>query len=464
MPFTLQEILETIRMVEVEHFDIRTVTLGISLRDCITPDPDELVRRVLDKITRTAARLVPVAREVESELGIPIINQRIAVTPISLVAEAAVAAAGPGTTKQIQVLVRLAEALDRAAREVGVNFIGGYSALVEKGLTRGDEVFLASLSDALAATERLCASVNAASSRAGINMDALRLLAEQIKLTAEKTASTDGSGCARLVVFANMPGDNPFMAGAVHGIGEPEAVLNVGISGPGVVLEAIRRLGPHAPLDQVAETVKRTAFKISRAGELVGREVARRLGVPFGILDLSLAPTPAVGDSVAEILEAIGVDSVGAPGTTAALALLIDAVKKGGAMASAAIGGLSGGFVPVTEDRGMCDGVEKGSLSLEKLEAMTAVCSVGLDMVPVPGDIPTSTLVGILADELSIGVINHKTTAVRIIPVPGKKPGDSVRFGGLLGGGPVMRVSPFGCEVLAQRGGRIPAPLTSLRN
>lgn len=462
MPFTLQEILETIRMVEVEHFDIRTVTLGISLRDCISHDPDELIRRVYDKVTRTAARLVPVARDVEGELGIPIINQRISVTPISLVAEAAIAAVGPGTTKQ--VLVSLAETLDRAAREVGVNFIGGYSALVDKGFTRGDEAFLASLADSLAATERVCASVNAASSRAGINMEAVRRLAEQIKLTAEKTATTDGSGCARLVAFANMPGDNPFMAGAVHGIGEPEAVINVGISGPGVVLEAIRRLGPHVPLDQVAEAVKRTAFKIARAGELVGREVARRLGVPFGILDLSLAPTPAVGDSVAEILEAIGVDSVGAPGTTAALALLIDAVKKGGAMASGAIGGLSGGFIPVTEDQEMCTGVERGSLTLEKLEAMTAVCSVGLDMVPVPGDIPVTTLVGILADALSIGVINHKTTAVRIIPVPGKKAGDTVSFGGLLGGGPVMRVSNFGCQILANRGGRIPAPLTSLRN
>lgn len=463
MPFSLQEILETVRMVEVEHFDVRTVTLGISLRDCISPDPEELAQRVFTKVTRSAARLVPAAKEVEEEFGIPIINQRISVTPIAIVAEPAVAAV-QSPEKACEVLVGLAKTLDQAARAVGVNFLGGFSALVEKGFTGGDRALIASLPEALGSTERVCASINAGSSEAGINLEAVRLLARAIKQTAERTRSTDGSGCARLVVFANMPGDNPFMAGAVHGLGEPDAVLNVGISGPGVVLDAVRRLGPDAPLDEVAEVIKRTAFKIARAGELVGREVARRMGVPFGILDLSLAPTPEVGDSVAEILEAIGVDVVGAPGTTAALALLVDAVKKGGAMASGSVGGLSGGFIPVTEDQGMAAGVRRGALRLETLEAMTAVCSVGLDMIPIPGDTPEETLVGILADELSIGVVNHKTTGVRIIPVPGKKAGDTVHFGGLLGGGPVLPVSSFGCSVLARRGGRIPAPLSSLRN
>lgn len=450
-------------MVEVEHFDIRTVTLGISLRECATPDAKALSANVYEKVVRIASRLVPVAQEVQDEFGIPIINQRISVTPVALVVEPAVVAAGSSAAAQ-EILVEVARALDRAAAEVGVNFIGGFSALVDKGCTPADWALIESLPAALASTNRLCASVNAASTRAGLNMDVIARLGTIIQQIARATADRGGSGCARFVVFANMPGDNPFMAGAVHGLGEPEIALNVGISGPGVVLEAIRRLGKNRPLQEVAETIKRTAFKITRAGELVGREVAARLGVPFGILDLSLAPTPEVGDSVAEILEAIGVDVVGAPGTTAALALLNDAVKKGGAMASTSVGGLSGAFIPVTEDAGMVAGVARGALGLEKLEAMTSVCSVGLDMIPLPGDTPAHTLVGILADELSIGVINHKTTAVRVIPVPGKKAGERVDFGGLLGGGPILPVSAFGCNVLAQRGGRIPAPLQSLRN
>ncbi|MEW6171627.1 MAG: PFL family protein [Bacillota bacterium] len=450
----IHEILETIKMIQEENLDIRTITMGISLRDCGDADAKTACRKIRDKIARYAGRLVTVGEEIAREYGIPIVNKRIAVTPIALVAESA--ATGD--------YVYFARTMDDAAAAVGVNFIGGYTALVHKGFTGGDLRLVESIPAALQETERVCASVNVATTKAGINMDAVALMGRIIKETAARTADQNGIGCAKLVVFANAPEDNPFMAGAFHGAGEPECVINVGVSGPGVVKRAVERLSPDADMGLLAEKIKKMAFKITRMGELVGREAARRLGVPFGIVDLSLAPTPAVGDSVAEILEAMGLDRCGGPGTTAALALLNDAVKKGGAMASAYVGGLSGAFIPVSEDAGMVRAVEAGALTIEKLEAMTAVCSVGLDMIVVPGDTPAETLAAIIADEAAIGVVNNKTTAVRVIPAPGKKPGDRVEFGGLLGGAPVMPVSRFSPAGFVRRGGRIPAPIQSLGN
>jgi uncharacterized protein (UPF0210 family) len=447
------EILETIRMVTMEHLDIRTVTLGISLRDCADSDPKLFNEKVYEKITRRAKDLVSVAGEIQDLYGIPIVNKRVAVTPIAIVAEGC---AEPD-------FVATAKALDSAAKAVGVDFIGGFGALVHKGATPGDIRLIESIPEALAATEKLCSSVNVATTKAGINMDAVALMGRIIKKTAELTADRGGIGCAKLVVFANSPEDNPFMAGAFHGIGEGECVVNVGVSGPGVVDSAIRGL-KDPDFTQIAETIKKTAFKITRMGEMIGREVAKRLGVEFGILDLSLAPTPEVGDSVASILEAMGLEKCGTHGTTAALALLNDAVKKGGAMASSSVGGLSGAFIPVSEDAGMIAAVDSGALSLAKLEAMTSVCSVGLDMIAVPGDTPASTIAAIIADEMAIGVVNKKTTAVRIIPAPGKGVGDHVEFGGLLGRAPVMAVNGFGSEVFIGRGGRVPAPIQSLTN
>ncbi|MEW6457828.1 MAG: PFL family protein [Bacillota bacterium] len=449
----VDEIIQTIRMIQEENLDIRTITMGISLLDCAASGPEALCDKVHRKVTRFAGRLVEVGNEIEREYGIPIVNKRIAVTPVALII---------GEMDRDGCLA-LARTLDRAAAEVGVNFIGGFSALVHKGFTRGDRELIASLPEALAATERVCASVNVATSKAGINMDAVRAMGTVIKETAARTADRSAIGCAKLVVFANAPEDNPFMAGAFHGVGEPECVINVGVSGPGVVKNAVARL-PYADLGALAEEIKKTAFKITRMGELVGRETAKRLGVPFGIVDLSLAPTPAVGDSVAEIIEALGVEACGAPGTTAALALLNDAVKKGGAMASSRVGGLSGAFIPVSEDAGMIRAVAAGALSLDKLEAMTAVCSVGIDMVALPGDTSAETIAALIADEITIGVVNHKTTAVRLIPVPGKRAGEFVEFGGLLGRTPIMEVNRFGAAKFVDRGGRIPAPISSLNN
>jgi len=454
-----EELRATLRMIEAEHLDIRAVTMGISLRDCATDDLHRTCQRVYDKITRSARRLVDVAKEVEGAFGVPITNKRISVTPIALV----------GEPTRASSYVPLAETLDRAGAELGIDYVAGFSAHVEKGATPGDLVLLDSIPEALSVTQRVCSSINVATTRAGINMDAVAQMGRIIKALAERTADRGGIGCAKLVVFANIPDDNPFVAGALHGIGEGDRVLNVGVSGPGVVLSAIRRLrdsGRKIDLGDIAETVKRMSFKVTRAGELIGREVAARLGegVRFGIVDLSLAPTPAIGDSVAEILEAIGLERTGAPGTTAALALLTDAVKKGGVMASSSVGGLSGAFIPVSEDHGMIQAVEMGALSLEKLEAMTAVCSVGLDMVAVPGSTSAETLAGIIADEIAIGVVNNKTTAVRIIPVPGKEVGDKVVYGGLLGEAPIMPVSRFSSEAFIRLGGRIPAPIISLRN
>jgi len=447
------EIIETIRMIESENLDIRTITMGISLRDCSGPEGEAARKRIYDKITSHAENLVRVGDEIALEFGIPIVNKRISVTPIAIVAEAS----------REEDFVPFARTLDEAARAVGVNFLGGFSALVHKGYTRGDRILIASIPEALAATERVCSSVNVATTKTGINMDAVRHMGEVIRETAQLTKDRDSVGCARLVVFANAVEDNPFMAGAFHGLGEPECSINVGISGPGVVLSALKKL-KGARFDEVAETVKRTAFKITRLGQLVAHEVSRRLGVPFGIVDLSLAPTPAVGDSVAQIIEEMGLESCGIPGTTAAVALLNDAVKKGGVMASSHVGGLSGAFIPVSEDQGMMDAVQRGSLSLEKLEAMTSVCSVGLDMIAVPGDTPAETISAIIADEAAIGVVNNKTTAVRIIPVIGKKVGDLAEFGGLLGKARIMAVSGFSSRTFIQRGGRIPAPINSLRN
>ncbi|KAF1084112.1 hypothetical protein SPSYN_02764 [Sporotomaculum syntrophicum] len=450
---TLQEIIETITMVQEEHLDIRTITLGISLRDCADTDPRASCQKIYDKITRLAGNLVPVGEEIAREFGIPIVNKRISVTPISLVAE----------SSHTDDYLLYAETLDRAAAEVGVNFIGGFSALVHKGITSGDQKLLDTIPSALDITERVCASVNVATTKAGINMDAVALMGRVIKDVAFRTSDRDGLGCAKLVVFANVPEDNPFMAGAFHGIGEPESVINVGVSGPGVVKRAVERV-KGGDFGTLAATVKTSAFKITRMGELVGRTAAARLGVPFGIVDISLAPTPAIGDSVAEILEAMGLERCGTHGTTAALALLNDAVKKGGAMASSYVGGLSGAFIPVSEDAGMIRAVEEGALHLDKLEAMTCVCSVGLDMIAVPGDTPAETISAIIADEMAIGMINQKTTAVRIIPAPGKQVGDSVEFGGLLGRAPVMPVHRFSSANFIGRGGRIPAPIHSLSN
>jgi uncharacterized protein (UPF0210 family) len=447
------EILETINMISNENLDIRTITLGISLRDCAHPDIDELCRRVYDKITRVARNLVKTGEDIEKEYGIPIINKRIAVTPVAIIAESS-----QGDCIQV------ARAMEKAAIELGINFIGGYSALVHKGYTAGDQRLITSIPEALATTERVCASVNVATTRAGINMDAIAQMGKIIKQAARLTADRSSIACTKLVVFANAPEDNPFMAGAFHGIGEPEYVINVGVSGPGVVHSALQKLGPKADFSEVAELIKKTAFKVTRMGQLVATEASRRLGIPFGVVDLSLAPTPVIGDSVALILEDMGLEKCGTHGTTAALALLNDAVKKGGVMASSQVGGLSGAFIPVSEDAGMIEAARCGSLSLDKLEAMTCVCSVGLDMIPVAGDTPESTLSAIIADEAAIGVSNNKTTAVRIIPVCGKKEGESVEFGGLLGRGVVMPVHAFSAEAFIERGGRIPAPIHSLRN
>lgn len=455
MPISLtpEEIMETIRMIQSENLDIRTITMGISLRDCAHSDMKRVAGNIYDKITRRAEKLVQVGEDISREYGIPIVNKRIAVTPISLVGESCTSGD----------YLQLAQALDRAAGQVGVNFIGGFSALVHKGFTKGDENLLRSIPESLALTQRVCSSVNIATTKAGINMDAVYRMGRIIKETAERTRDRDAVGCAKLVVFCNVPEDNPFMAGAFHGSGEPESVINVGVSGPGVVLNAVKGR-PDVDFGSLATIIKQAAFKVTRMGELVGREAARRLNAPFGIVDLSLAPTPAVGDSVAGILEAMGLEKVGGHGTTAALALLNDAVKKGGSMASSHVGGLSGAFIPVSEDAGMIRAVEEGSLCFDKLEAMTCVCSVGLDMVAVPGDTPAETIAAIIADEAAIGIINKKTTAVRIIPVPGKKAGDKVEFGGLLGYAPVMPVHAFDAALFIKRGGRIPAPIQALSN
>lgn len=449
----IQDILETNRMISENNLDVRTITMGISLRDCAHPDLEIFCQNIYEKITRSAEHLVRVGEDIEAEYGIPIINKRVSVTPIAIAAESC----------RTDSYVAVAQALDDAAKTIGVNFIGGFSALVEKGYTKGDRILIRSIPEALALTERVCSSVNLGSTKAGINMDCVREMGEIIQRTAALTANRDALGCAKLVVFCNVPEDNPFMAGAFHGVGEPERVINVGVSGPGVVKRALEDVKGR-DLSTVAETIKKTAFKITRVGQLVAQEASRRLGVPFGIIDLSLAPTPAVGDSVAHILEEIGLESCGAPGTTAALAMLNDAVKKGGLMASSHVGGLSGAFIPVSEDAGMIAAVECGSLTLEKLEAMTCVCSVGLDMIAVPGDTPAATISAIIADEAAIGMINNKTTAVRIIPVPGKAVGDRVEFGGLLGHSPILAVNKFRADDFIARGGRIPAPVRSLTN
>lgn len=448
-----EQISETIRMIDEENLDIRTITMGISLLDCADSDGEVAREKIYTKITTMAKDLVKVGEQIESEYGIPIINKRISVTPIAIVA-------GASADKDY---VAFAKTLDAAAKAVGVNFIGGFSALIQKGYTKGDQILIQSIPEALANTESVCASVNVGSTRAGINMDAVRDMGEVVKKTAELTAETSGLGCAKLVIFANAVEDNPFMAGAFHGVGEADCVINVGISGPGVVKRAIEKVKGQ-PLDVVAETVKKTAFKITRMGQLVGRVASERLGIPFGIVDLSLAPTPAIGDSVAYILEEMGLEMVGTHGTTAALALLNDAVKKGGVMACEHVGGLSGAFIPVSEDAGMIAAVQAGVLNLEKLEAMTAICSVGLDMIAVPGDTPATTLAAMIADEAAIGVINNKTTAVRVIPAFGTKVGDLVEFGGLLGRAPVMPVNAKSSAAFIERGGRIPAPIHSFKN
>lgn len=448
-----KDILETINMVKEENLDIRTVTMGISLLDCASDDPQKAAERVYDKITKKAERLVPVAEQIEKEYGIPIINKRVSVTPVSLI----------GGRYTEEDYINFAKALDKAADTLGINFIGGYGALVQKGFTEADKKLIASIPEALAQTGKVCSSVNVASTKAGINMDAVAMMGKIIKKAAYLTRDNDCIGCAKFVVFANVPEDNPFMAGAFHGVGEAECVINVGVSGPGVVSSAVERAGD-CDFSTLAETIKRTSFKITRMGQLVAREASKRLDVPFGIVDLSLAPTPAVGDSVARILEDMGLQTCGACGTTAALALLNDAVKKGGVMASSHVGGLSGAFIPVSEDAGMIAAAESGALSIEKLEAMTAVCSVGLDMIAVPGDTSEDVISALIADEISIGVANTKTTAVRVIPAYGKKAGDSVSFGGLLGAAPVMKISTLSPAKFIARGGRIPAPIHSLKN
>ncbi len=447
------DILQTLDMIDHQHLDIRTVTMGISLRDCAHPALDACARRIYDKICRCAERLVSTACDIESEYGIPIVNKRISVTPVAMVAESC-----DGADYAV-----IARALDEAAKVCGVNFIGGYSALVHKGFTVGDERLIASIPEALAATELVCSSVNVATTKTGINMDAVARMGRVIKETARLTADADGIGCAKLVVFANAVEDNPFMAGAFHGTGEPECVINVGVSGPGVVHSALKAV-KGAPFDVVADTIKRTAFRVTRMGQLVAKEASQRLGVPFGVVDLSLAPTPAVGDSVARILEEMGLEVCGTHGTTAALALLNDAVKKGGIMASSHVGGLSGAFIPVSEDEGMIAAAQRGVLTLDKLEAMTCVCSVGLDMIAVPGDTSAETISAIIADEAAVGMENSQTTAVRLIPAPGKSVGDRVEFGGLLGSAPVMALHPESPADFIARGGRIPAPMQSLKN
>ena len=449
------EVIETNDMVEKENLDVRTITLGISLLDCIDSDLAKVNENIYNKITTLAKNLVSTGKEIENNYCIPIVNKRISVTPIALV--------GGAACKSSEDFVTIAKTLDRAAKEVGVNFIGGYSALVSKGMTKADELLIKSIPQAMLETDLVCSSVNVGSTKTGINMDAVRLCGEMVKETAEATKERDSFGCAKLVIFCNAPDDNPFMAGAFLGVTEADAVINVGVSGPGVVKKALEKVRGKG-FEELCETIKKTAFKVTRVGQLVAGEASRRLGIPFGIIDLSLAPTPAVGDSVAEILEEIGLERVGAPGTTAALAMLNDQVKKGGVMASSYVGGLSGAFIPVSEDKGMIDAVEMGALTIEKLEAMTCVCSVGLDMIAIPGDTKASTISGIIADEAAIGMVNSKTTAVRIIPAIGKQAGEELEFGGLLGSGPIMNINQTDCSVMIHRKGKIPAPIQSLKN
>ena len=451
----LFEVRETNKMIEQDLLDVRTITLGISLLDCVDSDMDRLNARIYEKITRLGSRLVETGEAISKDFGIPIVNKRVSVTPVSLV--------GAGACRTPEDYVSIARTLDRAAKAIGINFLGGYSALVNKGLTASERLLIQSIPQALAETDVVCSSVNVGSTRTGIDMDAVRMMGDIVKKTAELTADRDSLGCAKLVIFCNAPDDNPFMAGAFHGVTEGDAVINVCVSGPGVVKSALEKVRGES-FEVLCETIKRTAFKVTRVGQLVAQEASRRLGVPFGIVDLSLAPTPAIGDSVAEILEEMGLQRAGAPGTTAALAILNDQVKKGGVMASSYVGGLSGAFIPVSEDQGMIDAVHEGALSLEKLEAMTCVCSVGLDMIAIPGDTPASTIAGIIADEAAIGVINQKTTAVRLIPVIGKGVGDTATFGGLLGYAPILPVNSFSCDAFVDRKGRIPAPIHSFKN
>ena len=452
---SISEVLETNKMIQDENLDVRTITMGVSLLDCADSNLDTVCKNIYAKLLRYAGRLVQTGEDISREFGVPIVNKRVSVTPVALV--------GAACCRRPEDYVAIARTLDRAAAELGINFLGGYSAVVSKGMTRSDELLIRSIPEALAVTERVCSSVNVGSTKAGLDMDAVRLMGETVKAVAERTKDRDSLGCAKLVVLCNAPDDNPFMAGAFHGVTEAEAIINVGVSGPGVVKYALGQIRG-ADFETLCETIKRTAFKITRVGQLVAQEASHRLGVPFGIIDLSLAPTPAVGDSVADILKEIGLEHPGAPGTTAALALLNDQVKKGGVMASSYVGGLSGAFIPVSEDQGMIDAVNAGALTIEKLEAMTCVCSVGLDMIAIPGDTSAATIAGIIADEAAIGMVNQKTTAVRIIPVIGKTTGDTVEFGGLLGHAPVMPVNRFSCERFIARRGRIPAPIHSFKN
>ena len=452
----LSEVLETNKMVLEDNLDVRTITMGISLLDCADSSLKATCDKIFAKVTRLATNLVKTGDEIGREIGVPIVNKRVSITPAAIV--------GSACCRKPSDFVKIAKTLDRAAKKLGINFIGGYSAIVSKGMTPADELLIRSIPEAMATTERVCSSVNVGSTKTGIDMDAVRLMGEIVKKTAERTKSRDSIGCAKLVVLCNAPDDNPFMAGAFHGVSEADAVINVGVSGPGVVNHVLRNSCRGVGFEELCETIKKTAFKITCVGQLVAQEASRRLGVPFGIIDLSLAPTPAVGDSVADILKEIGLAQPGAPGTTAALALLNDQVKKGGVMASSYVGGLSGAFIPVSEDQGMIDAVNAGALTIEKLEAMTCVCSVGLDMIAIPGSASAATISGIIADEAAIGMVNQKTTAVRIIPVAGKKVGDTVEFGGLLGHAPVMKVSEFSCEKMIARKGRIPAPIHSFKN
>lgn len=451
----ISEVFETHDMIEKDNLDVRTITIGISLLDCATGNVDTTCAKIKEKILSLASSLRKTADDISSEFGVPIVNKRVSVTPISL--------AGAGCCRTAADFVKIAKTLDETAAEIGINFLGGYSAIVSKGMTTADRLLIESIPEALSVTERICSSVNVGSTKTGLDMDAVRLMGETVKRTAELTADRNSIGCAKLVVLCNAPDDNPFMAGAFHGVTEPDAVINVGVSGPGVVKAALEKVRGES-FEVLCETIKKTAFKITRVGQLVAQEASRRLGIPFGIIDLSLAPTPAIGDSVADILKEIGLEQAGAPGTTAALALLNDQVKKGGIMASSYVGGLSGAFIPVSEDQGMIDAAECGALTIEKLEAMTCVCSVGLDMIAIPGDTPAATLSGIIADEAAIGMINQKTTAVRIIPAQGKKVGDRLEFGGLLGYAPVMPVNRFSCDAFIGREGRIPAPIHSFKN
>ncbi len=451
----IHEVVETNEMIEKENLDVRTITLGISLLDCIDSDVDRLCDKIYNKIYETAKDLVKTGDQISREFGIPIVNKRISVTPVALV--------GGASCKTSSDFAKIAKTLDKVAKAVGVNFIGGYSALVSKGMTEADRLLIESIPEALSTTDLVCSSINVGSTKTGINMDAVRLMGTIVKKTAEATKEKDSLGCAKLVIFCNAPDDNPFMAGAFHGVTEADKIINVGVSGPGVVKTALEKVRGEN-FEVLCETIKKTAFKVTRVGQLVAQEASKRLGVPFGIIDLSLAPTPAIGDSVADILHEIGVEHAGAPGTTAALALLNDQVKKGGVMASSYVGGLSGAFIPVSEDQGMINAVEAGALTLEKLEAMTCVCSVGLDMIAIPGDTKDTTIAGIIADEMAIGMINQKTTAVRLIPVIGKGVGETVEFGGLLGYAPIMPVNQFSCDEFVNRGGRIPAPVHSFKN